>query len=175
MTIHDEHPFRLPPEQRELGRRFRGRLASGVTVLTAGSAARPVGLTASSITVVDGSPWRVVAVISDTSDFYDAVEEGRGFVVHLLELRHRRLADRLAGLAPAPGGMFKDLELIETPWGPRLGELSTWAACRVESVTPVGYQHLLVGAIEEVAVHELDEPLVYFRGRYRALGDSGSE
>ncbi len=172
MTIHEEHPFQLPPEQRDLGRRLRGRLAAGVTVLTAGTTDHPVGLTASSLSLVDGEPWRAVVVVSDTADFYDAVQEAGTFVMHGLETRHRALADRLAGLAPAPGGMFRDLSLSATDWGPHIEGLETWAGCRLESMTPVGYQHLLVGLVEVIGVHDLTDPLVYYRGRYRSLDPS---
>lgn len=170
MTIHDEHPFHLPPEERDLGRRFRGRLASGVTVMTAGTAAEPVGLTASSVTLVDGDPWRLVAVISDTSDFYDVVLERGKFLIHCLELEHQALADRLAGLSPSPGGMFRGLGLVDTEWGPRIEGLESWLGAQSSEMTPVGHQHLLIGEVAHVEVHDVVNPLIYFRGRYRALG-----
>ncbi len=143
-----------------------------MTVLTTGDPDDPIGLTASSVTLVDGDPWRIVVVVSDTADFYEGVQASGLFVLHGLETQHRTLADRLAGLAPAPGGMFSGLTLEPTEWGPRIEGLGTWAGCRLESMAPVGYQHLLVGTVESIAIHDLVDPLVYYRGRYRRLDPS---
>lgn len=169
MTIHDEHPFQLPPEERDLGRRFRGRLAAGVTVMTAGSVSDPVGLTVSSVTLVDGDPWQVVAVVSDSSDFFDRVEQTGELVIQVLEATHRSLADRLAGLAPAPGGMFRDVPLLDTPWGPRIEAMDSWLGAANGTLTPLGRQFLLVAEVAHVEVHDLVDPLLYYRGKYRSL------
>lgn len=140
-----------------------------MTVVTAGSPDAPLGMTASSVTVADGDPWRLLLVVSDTADIFDALVDPGRFVVQMLDESDRTLADRLAGLTPAPGGLFKDVAVEVTDWGVRLARSETWAGCATESVDPVGYQHLVVARIEQVAVHELETPLVYYRGRYRTL------
>lgn len=139
--------------------------------MTAGSSANPAGLTASSVTLVDGEPWQVVAVISDTSDFYDMVDSSQSFLIHCLETNDRALADRVAGLAPAPGGMFRDLGLVDTPWGPRIEGLDSWLGAAGATMSPVGNQYLLIGDVAHVEVHDMTDPLVYYRGRYRSLGE----
>ena len=42
--VHEDHPFETPDEQRDPARRFRGRLAAPVTVITAGNGERSTGL-----------------------------------------------------------------------------------------------------------------------------------
>ena len=137
--------------------------------MTAGSVEDPVGLTASSVTLVEGEPWRMLVVISDTSDVYDVVVNGAPFVVQVLDTADRALADRIAGLSPAPGGMFREVGLATTDWGPRLADHGTLIGCQTESLEPVGFQHLLIGRVEQIAVHDLTDPLLYYRGRYRSL------
>jgi flavin reductase (DIM6/NTAB) family NADH-FMN oxidoreductase RutF len=166
VTIHDEHPFQTPPEQRDRARQLRGRLAAPVTIVTAGQD----GMTASAVFVIEGDPPRVVMAVSETADFHEAVSQTGRFVLHVGGYEHRQLSDRFAELAPSPGGLFAGLEVTETDWGPRLTGFASWAGCRLETTIAVGAQTLVVGAIEELQLGNLEDPLIYFRGRYRRLG-----
>lgn len=168
MTVHDEHPFRPPPEERDPLRRLRGRLAAPVTVLTAGAGER-VGITVSAVMVVEGDPGRVVYAVGTAADFLAATEETGRFVLHVLPSGERGLADRFAGLSPSPGGPFAGQAVEETAWGPRLLGIDDWAGCAVEWSHDVGFQRLAVALVESVTLSELGDPLVYFRGRYRRL------
>lgn len=168
MSIHSEHPFSVPVDQRDPVRRLRGRLAAPVTVLTAG-AETPAGLTVSSILVAEGEPARVLAIVGAGSDFLDATTSSGAFVAHVLAANHGPLGDVFAGLRPAPGGMFADHETEATEWGPRLVEVADWAGCRLEETRPLGDQMLVVGSIEQLHLSDLTDPLVYFRGSYRRL------
>lgn len=169
--VHYENPFVAPVEARDPARRLRGRLTSGVTVWTSGPRDAPAGLTMSSVVVAEGDPPRVLGLMSDTKDLWDAIGDTGAFVVHVLGRAERALAERFAGLTPSPGGVFEGLDVEHTEWGPVLRALPNRASCRVESTSPAGYQQLVVGRVDAVAVAELDDPLVYFRGRYRKLAD----
>jgi flavin reductase (DIM6/NTAB) family NADH-FMN oxidoreductase RutF len=165
VTVHSEHPFLPPPEARDQVRQLRGRLAAPVTIVTAGED----GMTASAVLVMEGDPPRLVATINELADFRDAVERTQKFVMHVATQEHRHLSDRFAEIAPSPGGLFHDLSVIETEWGPRIDGFRTWAGCTLETTIAVGYQLLIVGMIDHLVVGDLDDPLVYFRGRYRKL------
>jgi flavin reductase (DIM6/NTAB) family NADH-FMN oxidoreductase RutF len=165
VTVHNEHPFLPPPEARDRVRQLRGRLAAPVTIVTAGED----GMTASAVLVVEGDPPRLVVTINELADFREAAEQTRRFVLHVAGQDHRHLSDRFAEIAPSPGGLFHGLTTIHTEWGPRISGFETWAGCTLESTFTVGYQLLLVGMIEHLEVGELDDPLIYFRGRYRGL------
>lgn len=165
MTIHSEHPFLPPREARDRVRQLRGRLVAPVTIVTAGED----GMTASAVLVVEGDPPRLVVTISELADFREAVEQTRAFVIQIAGQDHRHLADRFAEIAPSPGGLFHGLTVIETDWGPRISGFDTWAGCTLETTFTVGYQLLVVGMIAHLELGELDDPLSYFRGRYRKL------
>ncbi|MGD2061285.1 MAG: flavin reductase, partial [Acidimicrobiia bacterium] len=81
--IHDENPFAEPPDRRDPARRFRGRLSSPVTIVTAGGGRDRTGLTISSLLVVEGEPAMVELVVGPTSDLWDAVAESGHFVIHI--------------------------------------------------------------------------------------------
>ncbi|MBF6949373.1 flavin reductase, partial [Acinetobacter baumannii] len=94
------------------------------------------------------------------------------FVVSLLGWPHRGLADAFAGLAPAPGGVFRLGTWTDSDWGPVLEGSAGWLGARLrpEPVEHAGWGLLVRGTVEHV---ELPEPpaeglLVHVHGRYRA-------
>ena len=165
MTISFSDPFATPEGQRSPVRRFRGRLPSAVTLWTADRA----GLTVSSTLIVDGDPGRVLALLDDESDVWTAIERTGRFAVTPLLAAHRQLADRFAGVLPAPGGLFATGEWRDTEYGPVPADAGSWVGCRLDQARPYGWGLLVEGSIGHVDVGPAQDPLVYFRGRYREL------
>src|SRR5689334_8686856 len=170
MTIHGEHPFADPEPLRDPVRRLRGRLGGAVTLWTAGSGSTRTGLTVSSVLVALGEPGRVLGLVDPESDLAAAVAETGTAAVQLLAWEHRDLADAFAGVAPAPGGLFRSASWAQTPWGPVLDGIGAWAGIRVsEPAREVGWSVMLDGQVESVGIAEDDNdrpPLVTRRGRY---------
>ena len=165
--IHGDNPF-APSEDSPL-RRFRGRLASPVTIITAGDEMTRTGLTVSSLLVVEGDPPMVQAVVTPGSDLYDVAAGSGRFVVHICDGGSSGLADVFAGIRPSPGGLFASVETEQTDFAPVLTSLSNRLFCKTMSVGEAGWSGLLVGQVETVDVTSLEDPLVYFRGSYRRL------
>lgn len=165
------NPFADPPEARDPIRRVRGRLAAPVTLWTAGEGSARAGLTVSSALVAEGDPALVLGLVGDLTDLWDRVEATGAFVVHVLAAADRALADRFAGRVPAPGGPFAGLATTPSPHGPVLAGVDTRLACRLEDAQPSGHALLVRGRVEQIDVGDLDEPLVWFRARYRRLAD----
>ncbi|MGZ4470027.1 MAG: flavin reductase family protein [Nocardioidaceae bacterium] len=166
MTIHSEHPFLEPEDDRDPVRRLRGRLGGAVVLFTTGSRHR-AGLTVSSVMVGHGEPAHVLALLDEDADFTDAVRrEGRA-VVHLLQWEHRDLAEAFAGQAPAPGGVFTLGTWRQTEWGPLLDGVPTWAGVRLlHEQDDTGWSLLFNFAVEHVEVGDDPAPLLHRRGRY---------
>lgn len=152
-------------------RRLRGRLASGVTVWTAGEGPSACGLTVASVIVTEGEPPHVLGTIGDLADLLDAIRATGRFVVHLLAEADRDLAERFAGAIPVPGGPFRGLAVEQGLYGPVLRAVSTRASCRLADESQRGYPVLVDGAAEEAVIGDLDAPLTSFRGHYRRLAD----
>jgi flavin reductase (DIM6/NTAB) family NADH-FMN oxidoreductase RutF len=170
--IHSGHPFQSDPADREQARRFRGRLAAGVTIVTAGTGVDRAGLTVSSLLVVHGEPAEVHLVVGPTTDLWEVAADSGRFVIHICRYEDRQVVDVFAGLSPSPGGIFAGLPITETQWGPALTDLPDRAYCRFESREEVGWSGLVVGVIEQVEVSALEDPMVHFRSRYRRLGST---
>ena len=169
MTIHTEHPFDTPDEDRDPVRRLRGRIGGTVSLWTAGTGVERAGLTVSSYLVATGAPGRVVGLLHPDSDLLERLEETGAAVVTLLGVRDQRLADAFAGVMPAPGGPFRLGSWEQTEWGPRPASAATWAGVRLDAATrhEVGWSVLVEAAVEHVEVGPEDGPLVHRRGRYQ--------
>jgi 3-hydroxy-9,10-secoandrosta-1,3,5(10)-triene-9,17-dione monooxygenase reductase component len=165
-VIHDEHPFADPEDLRDPVRRFRGRLASPVTVITSGPPEARTGLTVSSLVVAEGEPSRIFFLCGTLTDLWPAITETGGFVVHVLEEEHREISDRFAGIRPSPGGVFAGLDPQDTEWGPVIPSIETRAFCQFTGHTDTGIYALVDGIVDRVDLSDLSRPLQYFRGRY---------
>jgi 3-hydroxy-9,10-secoandrosta-1,3,5(10)-triene-9,17-dione monooxygenase reductase component len=162
--IHSNDPFATPEDDRSPVRRLRGRLAAPVTLWTAPG---PGGLTVSSMLVADGDPGRVLGLIDEESELWAAIEKSGRFAVALLGPSDRQLADRFAGLMPAPGGLFATGEWTPTDYGPVPAHLGAWAGCRLVSSRGCGWALLVEGVLETISLAAAQEPLIHYRGRYR--------
>jgi 3-hydroxy-9,10-secoandrosta-1,3,5(10)-triene-9,17-dione monooxygenase reductase component len=165
--IHSTDPFATPEQEKSAIRRLRGRLAQPVTLWTAPG---PAGLTVSSVLVADGEPGRVLGLIDEESDLWEAVERSEVFAVAPLGPADGQLADRFAGLMPAPGGLFAAGEWVSTGYGPVPATAGIWAGCRLTGRRPVGWALLVEAVVEHVEAAAPAAPLIHFRGRYRELG-----
>ena len=168
VTIHSDHPFVPPDDERRPIRRFRGRLPSGVTLLATGTGADRAGLTVSSLLVADGEPATLLALVDEESALWEALAGTRVAAVSLLGWEQRQVADVFAGVAPSPGGAFRTGSWTDTSWGPVVADTSAWAGCRLAEGEPrlVGWSLLLELAVEHVEIGPDSDPLVHRRGRY---------
>ena len=171
IRIGNQHPFAVPPERRDPARRLRARLVAPVTVWTAGHPSTGAGLTVSSILVAEGQPARLLGLIDPTSAYWEAMQEARVFVVHVLAAGDRSLAERFSEVRPPVRDPFDRLEVAESPWGPVLGGKRPRAACRLAGSAPAGHAELVEGVIEQLELPDLDDPLAYLHGGYRSMRD----
>ncbi len=168
--IHEDvHPFLTPEEDRDPVRRFRGRLAAPVTVITAGDATDRSGMTVSSIMVSEGEPGKVHFLAAPIADLCDAIDRTGRFVVHILESDHRAISEIFSERRPSPGGMFSGVAFEDGEWGPVLTDVASRAYCSGAARVEQGYSLLYSADIDRVDAETLDDPLVYFRGHYRQI------
>ena len=171
MTIHAEHPFRDP--EPDPVRRLRGRLGGTVALLTSGEGVDRAGLTVTSLVVAAGDPSYALVLVDPDSDLADTVADTGTAVLQLLSWGDRDLAEVFAGLAPAPGGAFRQAAFEATEWGPRLTTATTWAGLHLEGAREVGWSTELLLRLARVEVGPDVEPLFHRRGRYRRATELG--
>jgi 3-hydroxy-9,10-secoandrosta-1,3,5(10)-triene-9,17-dione monooxygenase reductase component len=162
--IHSDDPF-ADRDKSEI-RRLRGRFSAAVSLWTTPG---PAGLTVSSMLVADGSPGRLLGLVDEESDFWTALENAGRFAVTALTDADQQLADKFAGLMPAPGGLFATGEWIETGSGPVPAGAATWAGCTLDAHRPYGWGLLIEATITTVHLGNPVAPLLHHRGRYHRL------
>src|SRR5436309_277236 len=151
MTHLGEDPFAVPVDQRDPARRFRGRLASPVTVwTTVGDDDAKAGITVGSMLVAEGRPPVVLGLIDPLSFFWESVTISKRFVVHVLEHRHRRLADQMAGRYPGPDARFENVELSASEWGPVIDEVPNRGFCTFSGFVEVADSLAVKGDIDRM-------------------------
>lgn len=171
MTIHSDHPFLPPDNERSPLRRFRGRVVAPVSLWTAYAGDRRVGWTVSSLLVADGPEPTLVGLLDPDADLTEAIQLGDGepprFAVSLLSWTHRQLPDAFAGLAPAPGGAFRLADWRVTPYGPVVADAPGWLGATVLETRTVGWSTLLTARIDQVELGDTETDLLgHVHGRY---------
>lgn len=165
MTIHAGHPF---PTPEDAIRRLRGRLASGVTLWTAGDGPARSGLTVTSVMVAGGDPPRLLALLDPDADLAECFRRTGRAVCHLLDQGDQPLAETFAGLLPAPGGPWRTGSWEQGDWGPVLRR--TRAEVSLEEQRTVGWSLEVTCTVDHVVIEDDRSPLVHRRGRYVRLG-----
>ena len=150
---------------------MRGRLAAPVTLWTAGAERERAGLTVSSLLVVDGEPGRLLGIVDEESDLWPVLESTGRFAVAVLDPDERQIADRFAGLLPAPGGPFAVGDWRPTDFGPVPAGERTWVGCRLDGSRPYGWGRLVEATVETVTIGPTTTALVHLSGTYRTISD----
>lgn len=144
-----------------------GRLASGITVITAAHGGEQRGMTASAITAVSHDPPMLAVAIKHDKKMHALLSqpEVTHFGVNVLSSTQRALSDHFAG---------KTRPDLSLPWFdheglPLLGGSIAQVVCRKTQAVAFGDHTLFVGTIEYSRFTD-DDPLLYFRGQYHELG-----
>jgi flavin reductase (DIM6/NTAB) family NADH-FMN oxidoreductase RutF len=154
---------------REVGpERFRsvmGHFATGVTVVTAGTADGPVGMTANAVCSLSLEPLLLLVAFDNESRTLPAVQATGRFGVNILAAGQEDLARLFASKANerekfrgVPHAMHDGIPVID-------GALA-WIGCRLERLIPAGDHTIGIGAVESAEAGRGD-PLLWFRGVYR--------
>jgi len=148
-----------------------GCFPTGVAVVTAESADHPaMGITVNSFASVSLDPPLVLWCVDRCSNRFNAFSNAPGFTISILGAGHRQVSARLA----RPGAHSLDgIPLRATVLGPpALADALAVFECSREALYPGGDHTILVGRVLRFLHQPKGEPLVFFRGRYRAVSDA---
>lgn len=151
----------------EIFRSALSRFPSGVTVVTTRDGEeRFHGITVSAFCSLSLDPPRVLICIEKTAGSHIALETSQAFIVNMLSADQRELSERFASTLE---NKFESVEFEDGLDGiPILVGCLATLECRVTSAYDGGDHSIFVGEVERATVNDGD-PIVYFRGDYRAI------
>lgn len=156
--------------------RFRqvlGHFATGVTVITGMHEDAPAGFACQAFAALSLAPPLVLFCPSTSSASWPAIARAGYFCVNVLAAGQQEIARRF-GVSGAD--KFAQLSWSPSPAGaPVLAGALTWVECAVAAVHEAGDHYVVVGRITELGPCQPDRPLLFYRGRYAAMDEGGSD
>ena len=146
-----------------------GAFATGITVVTGFEAEEPVGFTCQSFHSISLDPPLVSIGVMKNSSSYPRMRASGRFAVNLLAARQQPLASQFARKGE---DKWAGVDWTISPLGnPVLLDTLAVIDCRTWNEYEVGDHILVIGEVAQIRPGpEVDEePLVYFRSRYRQL------
>ena len=145
-----------------------GRFATGVTVVTTVNQGRLDGFTASSFSSVSLEPPLVLVCIGKDATCHEAFSGSGCFAINILAADQADLSVRFSSDV---GDRFDGVP--HGPWvtgAPILTGALAAIDCSLHAVHEAGDHSILVGRVERLGpIREEAEPLIYYRGTYRAI------
>lgn len=141
------------------------RLASTITIITAGRGKARVGMAATAVTSVTADPPTILISVNRATSISPILETERMFCVNLLSGKHGDLVGVFGGAQKA-ADRFSFGSWTETSVGvPMLADASSAMLCRVAQSVIVGTHTLYIGEVVEIVNHAVIDPLVWFDGQ----------
>ena len=154
-----------PHDDLEAFKRAFRRHAAGVAVVTSlDPAGKPVGFTATSLASLAAVPPLATFNMAQVSSAWPAMTVGNHVAIHTLGPRSRHHAERMAA--------DRDLRFAAEHWSPGphgvpiLTGVTSWMSGSVIAVHPVHNNAVIVVQIEDGALGDADEALLYHEREY---------
>src|SRR4051794_27075892 len=133
---------RSVPIDDQLQRQVMGRFATGVTVVTTGSAPHFSGLTANAVASLSLKPPLVLVAVEKNAHSHAFIAESRCFAINLLSAQQEAISRRFARSGPKD---FSGLETTTAVTGaPILAETLGYVDCKVVEILPGGDHDIFV-------------------------------
>jgi 3-hydroxy-9,10-secoandrosta-1,3,5(10)-triene-9,17-dione monooxygenase reductase component len=153
----------MPPDEASY-RTVLGHFATGVTIITAMSDGRPIGVSANSFTSVSLTPPLVLFCASKDSTTWPKIEAAGTFTVNILNEHQEdvcrvfatRGADRFSRIGWKPSATGS----------PILHDALAYIDCTIQEQHDGGDHLIVVGLVHELGVLNDEGPLIFYRGGY---------
>lgn len=154
-------------------RRAMGQFATGVTIITLDLEGEVHGMTANAFASVSLDPPLVLVCVDHNTRTHAHLHAKKRFGINVLGENQRAISEYYARAE-------RDHEHAETEAGARFdrtqhetpilrGSLA-YLECRLHSAQAAGDHTIFIAEVEDVVVHEGD-PLLFFRAKYRKVGE----
>ena len=141
------------------------RVASTVNVITICPRAEPMGITATAMSSLSLDPPSLLVCINRFAAMHGLMEDVSHFRVNVLHREQEHLA-RMFADRRQHALRFADGWEVECERPPRLLDAQASILCRRIDHHRFGTHSIFIGVVEDVAVREGIDPLVYVNGHY---------
>jgi len=145
-------------------RKAMGHFATGVTVITTALHGNVHGMTANAFMSLSMDPKLVVISVDEQAHMLEKIKESGKYAVNILSAEQQDLSMNFAGQRKTeeeiPFQTVKGVPVIE-------GALAQ-VTCEVAREYVEGDHTLFIGKVTDVHLEE-NEPLVFYKGKYRTL------
>ena len=154
-------------------RKAMGAFATGVTIITVDLDGEVHGMTANAFTSVSLDPMLVLVCVDHSTRTHAHLHTKKRFGINVLCENQRAISEyyarpeRVHERAEAEAGARFDRTSHGTPI---LHGSLAYLECRLHSSEEAGDHTIFIAEVEDVVVREGD-PLLFFRGKYRKVGE----
>ncbi len=152
-------------------RQVLGHFPTGVTVVTADGADRPVGVAIGSFASISLDPPLVGFFLGTESGSWPPIEASGHFCVNVLCADQQELCGVMASKSD---DKFEGVETTPAPGSgaPVLPGIQAMIDCRIDQVIELGDHNLIVGRVLSLGVVDGDAgPMVFYKGQYGSFGN----
>jgi flavin reductase (DIM6/NTAB) family NADH-FMN oxidoreductase RutF len=154
-------------------RKAMGCFATGVTIVTLDVSGRVHGMTANAVASVSLDPLLVLVCVDHTARTHAHLHAKKRFGINILAASQRTISEYYAQpsatheRAEADAAAKFDRTLHGTPI---LHGALAYLECKLKSTQVAGDHTIFIAEVEDVVVRE-GEPLLFFRSKYRQIGE----
>ncbi len=150
-----------------------GAFATGVTIVTVDLDGEVHGMTANAFASVSLDPMLVLVCVDHTTRTHAHLHAKKRFGINVLGEDQRAISEYYA--RPERSHEHAEAEagarFERTPHGtPMLQGSLAYLECRLHSAQDAGDHTIFIAEVEDVVLREGD-PLLFFRGKYRKVGE----
>jgi flavin reductase (DIM6/NTAB) family NADH-FMN oxidoreductase RutF len=158
-------------------RKAMGTFATGVTIITVDLDGEVHGMTANAFTSVSLDPMLVLVCVDHSTRTHAHLHAKKRFGINVLCEDQRAISEyyarpeRTHEHAEAEAGAQFDRTQHGTPM---LRGALAYLECRLQSAEEAGDHTIFIAQVEDVVLREGD-PLLFFRGKYRKVGEEAGK
>jgi 3-hydroxy-9,10-secoandrosta-1,3,5(10)-triene-9,17-dione monooxygenase reductase component len=158
------------PVSADVHRAAARMFASGVTIAAAAHGGRIHAIAATAFCSLSLDPPMVLLAVNHSGQLVE-LTRGAGHVgISILGEEQREISEWAATSGRVPGASLPYPTQVARTGAPLIEGAIAWFDCEVQSATQQGDHIVIIGLVVEAWAAEQARPLVYFDGRYHALG-----
>lgn len=152
-------------------RKAMGSFATGVTIITVDVDGEVHGMTANAFASVSLAPPLLLVCVDHAARTHAHLHARKRFGVNILAHDQRVISEYYARPVEEQVEQESAARFDQTPHGtPVLHGALTYLECRLQWAHDAGDHTIFIAEVEDVVVRP-GEPLLYFRGQYRRIGE----